>query len=156
MAPWYQALAQRFFGPVDFGDLPLGARDVVAAVCGGRGGKSYVLVALRLVWGMLVRDLSPLAPGQQAYATVVAPNEKLRQEVVNYGLGVCRSKPELRRLMRLPKGTREDDTPSEFGVYRPDFDRIVMRALPSGRVSIIGVLHRVAPAAWPLTRFSSQ
>lgn len=125
LEPLDRDLAARIFGPIDFANLPLGARDVVAAICGGRGGKSYVLVALRLVWGMLVRDLSPLAPGQQAFATVVAPNEKLRQEVVNYGLGVCRSKPELRALMRLPKGTREDDTPSEFGMYRPDFDRIV-------------------------------
>lgn len=123
--PVDRELAAKIFGPIDFANLPVGCRDVVAAICGGRGGKSYVLVALRLVWGMLVRDLSPLAPGQQAYATVVAPNEKLRQEVVNYGLGVCRSKPELRRLMRLPKGTREDDTPSSFGMYRPDFDRIV-------------------------------
>lgn len=125
MEPLDRDLAARIFGPIDFANLPMGARDVVAAVCGGRGGKSYVLVALRLVFGMLVRDLSPLAPGQQAFATVVAPNEKLRQEVVNYGLGVCRSKPELRALLRLPKGTREDDTPSEFGLYRPDFKRIV-------------------------------
>jgi hypothetical protein len=118
-------IARELFGPIDFDNLPMGCRDVVGAICGGRGGKSYVLVALRLVWGMLVRDLSPLAPGQKAYATVVAPNEKLRQEVVNYGLGVCRSKPELRALMRLPKGTREDDTPSEFGIWREDFKRIV-------------------------------
>lgn len=123
--PLDRALGERLFGPIDVANLPMGCRDVVAAICGGRGGKSYVLVALRLVWGMLVRDLSPLAPGQRAYATIVAPNEKLRQEVVNYALGFCRNKPELRALMRLPKGTREDDTPSEFGIWRADFERVV-------------------------------
>lgn len=118
-------LSAQLFGAVDWGRVPVGARDVVVAVCGGRGGKSYVLVALRLVFGMLVRDLSPLAPGQQAYATVVAPNEKLRQEVVNYALGACRSKPELRALLRLPRGTREDDTVAEFGLWREDAKRVV-------------------------------
>src|SRR5262245_47057616 len=37
------ALAARLFGP----SVPLGRRRVVAAVCGARAGKSYVLVALR-------------------------------------------------------------------------------------------------------------
>lgn len=123
--PVDRALAGRLFGAADLDALPVGCRNVVVAVCGGRGGKSYVLVALRLVFGMCVRDLSPLAPGQQAYATIVAPNEKLRQEVVNYALGACRSKPELRALLRLPSGTKEDATVSEFGLYRPDFDRVV-------------------------------
>ncbi len=123
--PLDRPLAERIFGAIEFDSLPVGVRDVVVAVCGGRGGKSYLLVALRLVWGMLVRDLSPLAPGQQAYATVVAPNEKLRQEVVNYALGACRSKPELRELLRLPRGTRDDDIVSEFSVYRADCDKLV-------------------------------
>jgi hypothetical protein len=120
-------VARALFGEVDFENLPLGVRDVVAAVCGGRGGKSYVLVALRLVWGMLVRDLSSLAPGQQAVALVVAPNEELRQEVVNYALGAFRSKPELKALLRLPRGTKEDDTVSEFTIKRPDGHMVTFR-----------------------------
>ena len=117
-------LAKRIFGAIDFDALPVGLRRVVVAVVGGRGGKTYLLIALRLVWGMLVRDLSPLAPGEEAFATVVAPNDDLRQQAINYALGACRQKAELRALLRLPKGTKPEDTPSTFGVYRPDFDRI--------------------------------
>lgn len=142
--PVDRELAIRIFGPLDFANLPVGARDVVAAVCGGRGGKTYLLVALRLVWGMLVRDLSPLAPGQEAAATIVAPSEKLRQEAVNYALGALRSKPEYARLLRLPRGTRPEDTVSGFGVYRPDFDRVVSfnaAAATRGGYAVRGYWH---------------
>lgn len=125
--PVDRAVAAALFGPVDFENMPVGVRDVVAAVCGGRGGKSYVLVALRLVWGMLVRDLSSLAPGQRAVALVVAPNEELRQEVVNYALGAFRSKPELAALLRLPRGTKDDDVVSEFTIRRPDGQFVTFR-----------------------------
>lgn len=118
-------IARALFGDIKFADLPVGVRRVIVAVVGGRGGKTYLLIALRLVWGMLVRDLSPLAPGEQAFATVVAPNDNLRQQSINFALGACRSKPELLALMRLPKGTKPDAIVSEFGLYRADFDRIV-------------------------------
>lgn len=124
--PVDRRLAERIFGPLEFGSLPLGARAVVAAVCGGRAGKTYLLIALRMVWGMLVRDLSSMAPGQRAVALVVAPNDKLRQEAVNYAVGAVRSKPELKQLLRVPRGTKDDDLVSEFGIYRQDFDRVVM------------------------------
>lgn len=123
--PVDRALAVRIFGEIDFANLPVGVRRVLVAVVGGRSGKTYLLVALRLVWGMLVRDLSALAPGEEAFATVVAPNDNLRQQAVNFALGACRSKPELKAILRLPKGTREDQVSSEFGLYRADFDRVV-------------------------------
>lgn len=117
------ALARQLFGPVDV--FPEAARRCVVAVVGGRAGKSYLLVALRLVWGMCVRDLSSLAPGEEAFATVVAPNDQLRQQVVNYALGVCRAVPALRERLRLPRGTRPEDSPSSFGFYRSDADRVI-------------------------------
>lgn len=127
-------LARRIFGDIDFANLPPDVRDVIVGVCGGRGGKTYVLVALKLVHGMLVRDLSPLAAGQEAAATVVAPSERLRQEAVNYALGVMRSRPELAALLRLPRGTRPDDVVSTFGVFRRDFNRVVtFNAAPATR-----------------------
>ena len=86
MEPVDRELAAKLFGA----SVPMGVRSVVAAVCGARAGKSYVLVALRLVWGMLVRDLSSLAPGQRAVALIVAPNDKLRREVLNYAVGAVR------------------------------------------------------------------
>ena len=107
-------------------DVAPGARDVVVLVCGGRSGKSYVLVSLRLLHGALTRDLSTLAPGQRAVAPVVAPNDDLRQEVINYALGAMRSRPELQAMLRLPKGTRPDDTVSEFEIERPDGQRVLV------------------------------
>lgn len=120
-------LARRIFGDIDFENLPVGCRDVVTGVCGGRGGKTYLLVALRLVWGMLVRDLSSLAPGQKAVALLIAPNGELRQEAVNYALGAFRSKPQLKAMLRLPRGTKDDDQLSEFRIKRPDGKFVVFR-----------------------------
>ena len=113
-----RSFAREVFGDVE--TLPASARNVAVFVCGGRGGKSYVLVALRLVWGMYTRDLSTLAPGQRAVALTIAMNETLRQEVTNYALGAIRSHPWLRTTLRLSRGTREDETPSTFRVERPD------------------------------------
>ena len=115
-SPVGSADAVSLFGGVV--DVPVGARGVVAAVCGARAGKSYVLVALRLVFGMLVRDLSSMAPGQRAVALIVAPNDKLRTEVLNYAVGAVRSKPELAAmLVGLP---RADD----FILRRPDGEQV--------------------------------
>lgn len=124
--PVDRELAEQIFGPLDFENLPMGARVVVAAVCGGRAGKTYLLVAARLVWGMLVRDLSPLAKGEEAAATVVAPREELRQQAINFGLGIMCMRPELERRLILPQGQKPEDKPSWFGVYRPDFRAEVM------------------------------
>lgn len=104
-------LGERLFGFV--GPVPVGARGVVGAVCGARAGKSYVVVALRLVFGMLVRDLSSLAPGQKAVALIIAPNDKLRREVANYARGAVRSKPELEAMV-------VEDGADGFGLRRPD------------------------------------
>jgi hypothetical protein len=109
-APDDQRLAARLFGVES---LSVGTRAVVAAVCGARAGKSYVLVALRLVFGMLVRDLSSMAPGQRAVALIVAPNDKLRNEVLNYALGAVKSKPELRAML-VHEGS------GGFALRRPD------------------------------------
>lgn len=102
-------IAGRLFGE----SLPMGARPIVAAVCGARAGKSYVLVALRLVFGMLVRDVSTVPPGPHAAALIIAPRDDLRQEVFRYALGAVRSKPELARMLDDVKG-------DVFTLRRPD------------------------------------
>jgi hypothetical protein len=104
-------LSERLFGFT--GSVQMGARSVVAAVCGARGGKSYIAVALRLVFGMLVRDLSSMAPGQRAVALIIAPNNMLRREVMNYARGAIRSKPELEAMVC-------EDGIEGFGLRRPD------------------------------------
>lgn len=113
-----RAMAREIFGPIE--TVPPEARSTFVGVCGGRGGKSYVLVALRLVWGMYTRDLSSIAPGQHPAALVVAPKDMLRQEVVNYAVGAIRSKPELKATLIVPKGTPDDGVVSTFSVRRPD------------------------------------
>ncbi len=110
-SPVGSADATSLFGGIAY--VPMGARSVVAAVCGARAGKSYVLVALRLLFGMLVRDLSSLAPGQRAVALIVAPNDSLRTEVFNYAVGAVHSRPELAAML---VETRAD----EFVLRRPD------------------------------------
>ena len=81
--PMDVGVASRIFGA----DVPLGRRRVVCVVCGRRSGKSYVVVALRLLHGMLVRDVPTLPAGTRAAAMVVAPRESMRMEVFRYVLG---------------------------------------------------------------------
>ncbi len=107
-------LAEQLFGP----DVPVGRRSVVAAVCGARAGKSYVLVALRLVHGMLLRDVSAIPPGQRAVALIIAPRDDLRMEVFRYALGAVQHKPELAAM--LDGAPRVD----EFTLRRPDGARV--------------------------------
>lgn len=95
------------------GSVPSGCRDVVAITAGARSGKSYVCMGLRMVHQMLVSDLSSLAPGQRAVALVIAPNDKLRREVVSYARGAVNSKPELVAML-------EEDGTDGFGLRRSD------------------------------------
>lgn len=103
-------LAGCLFGPT----LPVGRCRVVAAVCGRRAGKSYVLVAVRMVHGMLVRELPPLPPKTRAVAMIIAPRDSMRMEVFRYALGLIESKPELRALL---VGKPKVDS---FELRRPD------------------------------------
>jgi hypothetical protein len=102
-------LAATIFG----GDVPMGRRRVVVAVCGARAGKTYLLVSLRLLHGMLVRDVSSTRHGQRAVAMVVAPNERLRREALNYALGAVHAKPELAAMLVRESGEM-------FEMRRPD------------------------------------
>lgn len=111
-------IARKIFGDIE--TIPLKARAVFDAVCGGRAGKSYILIAARLVWGMYKRKLTSLAPGQRAVALVIAPSDKLRQEVVTYAVGMIREHPTLRNTLIIPKGKTKDDIVSSFAVRRPD------------------------------------
>lgn len=107
--PVDRRLAERLFGD----PVPVGRCSVVAAVCGARAGKSYVLVALRLVHGMLVRDVSAVPPGPKAAALIIAPRDDLRMEVYRYALGAVRSKPELAQML-------SSVTADMFRLRRPD------------------------------------
>lgn len=107
--PVDRGIATRIFGE----KVPVGRRRVVCVVCGRRAGKSYVVVALRLLHGMLVRDVPALPPGTRAAAMVVAPRESMRMEVFRYARGAVESKPQLRSLVVHEKT-------DEFTLRRPD------------------------------------
>lgn len=57
------------------------------------------MVALRLVHGMLVRDVPPLPPGTRAVAMIIAPRDSMRMEVFRYAIGAVLSKPELESML---------------------------------------------------------
>ena len=131
LPPEDREISQRIFGPID--TVPRAARGTLAVVAGARAGKSYVLVALRLVYGALTRDLKSIAPGQKAVALVIAANAKLRNEVVAYALGACRSHPLLATYIFLPKGKKEEDAADSFGIRRPDGHLVMLEAGIAGR-----------------------
>ena len=112
------ALAARIFGAL----ASYAHRPIVAAVCGARAGKSYVLVALRLLYGMLTRDVSACPPGQRASALVIAPRPDHRAEVMRYALGAVESKPELREMLS------GRTTGERFVIRRPDGHKVEFRA----------------------------
>ena len=70
--------------------VPLDARrlGIRLAVCGGRGGKS-LLAAWRLVHLAATVPLQ-LSPGEQAYAIIVAPDQRLSEQVLRYCTGIAR------------------------------------------------------------------
>lgn len=75
--------------------VPPLCRRTVSAVCGARSGKSYVLVAMRLLWGALTRGLDQLAPGEVASSLIVAPGMRLAQQTLRYVSGAAHLDPDL-------------------------------------------------------------
>lgn len=58
------------------------------AVCGGRGGKS-LLAAWRLVYLAATLPVK-LSPGEQAFAIIVAPDQRLAEQTLRYCVGIAR------------------------------------------------------------------
>ncbi|MDE2106702.1 MAG: hypothetical protein KGL39_56325 [Patescibacteria group bacterium] len=99
---------------------------VVVAVCGARGGKSYVLIALRLLHGAIVRDLQRLAPGERGVGLVVAPDLRLAKQVIGYVRGAIQTKAELQALVT-------QDSEFSITLRRPDGKIVSIEALPATR-----------------------
>lgn len=79
-------LARQLFGDVE--TVSSRKRKTIAAVCGARGGKSYVMGALTMLWLALTVDVSKVAPGQVAGALILAPDIELATEQLNYVKGL--------------------------------------------------------------------
>ncbi len=88
-----------------FGDLPrmpdeewAFIRMVLCIVAGGRSGKTY-LASLRLLHLALTVDLSGLAPGEEAFAIIIAPREKEAWQALKYVAGAARKHPDIKRCI---------------------------------------------------------
>lgn len=117
-------LARQIFGDVD--TIPPGARNVLAAMCGARAGKSYILCALRLLHLSLTVDLSMLAPGEVASGPIVAPDMRLAQQTLRYITGAVDAAPGLAAMVRK-QGVEA------LTLLRPDGVMVTMECLPATR-----------------------
>jgi hypothetical protein len=117
-------IARQLFGSID--TVPPEARGVLVAVCGARGGKSYVLGALYALWRSLTADLGSLAPGEQASAVVVAPDVRLARQVLRYVTGAARAVPAIAACI-------ESESSDSLLLRRPDGAAVALEVLPATR-----------------------
>lgn len=92
-----RAIAREVFGDVDRFDPR--ERDVAVAVCGARAGKTYTLLAMRVLHLSLTVSLASLAPGQVASAPIIAPGKDDATQALQYIQGAIAAKPALARLV---------------------------------------------------------
>src|SRR6266850_1519627 len=86
-------IALEMFG--DVGAINEQMRRIFIAVCGARGGKTYVFAALRILHLALTVSLDTMAPGEVASAPIIAPDKDLATQALNYVTGALDSKLEL-------------------------------------------------------------
>jgi hypothetical protein len=115
------ALADSLFGSHDL-VIPEEARTVVDAMCGGRGGKSYIFEALRLLHLALTVPLTSLAPGEIAVGLIVAPDMRLARQTLRYVAGAV-AHPALADVV-------ESISAERILLRRPD-GRVALEALPA-------------------------
>lgn len=104
--------------------IPDRARAVLVAVCGARGGKSYVLGAIRLLQQALQTSLQTLAPGEQAMGLIVAPDMRLAKQALSYVKGALRMRDKLRALIVA-------ETTDSVTLRRPEGGIVSIECLPA-------------------------
>jgi hypothetical protein len=117
-------IARELFGPVDV--VPAAARAVLAALCGARSGKSYILAAIYLLWRALLADLSRLAPGEVAHALAVCPDLRLGRLIIRYAHGAASGCSWIAPLISA-------DGADGFTITRPDGHAVMIECLPATR-----------------------
>lgn len=117
-------LARRIFGDVD--TIPPEARHVLAAMCGARAGKSYILGGLRLLHLALTVDLSSMAPGEGASGPIVAPDLRLARQTLKYISGAVASQTGLTAMVR-------SESMDALSLRRPDGKMVTLECLPATR-----------------------
>lgn len=93
LPPEDRVIAREMFGPID--TIPDSARGVCTLIAGGRSGKTYLL-SLYLLYASLTVPLSSLAPGEKAFAAIIAPQLDLAQQDLNYIVGAAESNAQIR------------------------------------------------------------
>lgn len=96
LPPKQREIARQLFGDVD--RFTAQQRRTFVVVIGGRSGKTYLLIALRALHLALTVDISRLAPGEVAYANIVAPDLDLAGQALAFVRGVIKSQPALQRV----------------------------------------------------------
>lgn len=128
LVPRDRELAREIFGDVD--RFPPGVRRVALNLCGARGGKSYVLIALRLVHLALTVPLDgqlggkKLAPNEIASALIVAPDISLAMQTYRFAVGAVEHPLIRDRLIGKP-------TKKSFMLARENGHRVVVECLPA-------------------------
>jgi hypothetical protein len=117
-------LARTLFGDVD--EIPKQARAVALHLCGARGGKSYVLCAMRLLHLALTVNLDALAPGEIGVALIVAPDIRLARQTFRYVLGAARGNKGIER--RLTEVSKE-----RLVLVRENGRKVAVECLPATR-----------------------
>ncbi|MEZ4444547.1 MAG: hypothetical protein R3B72_36065 [Polyangiaceae bacterium] len=119
-----RAIARELFGQVDA--VPEAARGVFVAVCGARAGKSRFLCGTRLLHLAATVPVDRLAPGESAYALIVAPDLRLARQTMSFALGAAKSHPQLKRRV-------VDVTANGFGLKRRGGQVVTVECLPASR-----------------------
>lgn len=117
-------LARRIFGDVEV--IPDEARHTIVAVCGARGGKSYIFCALRLLHLALTVPLNSLAPGEVASGLIVAPDLRLARQCMRYALGAAKANKEIAQRIA-------SESADGFVLSRENGRTVAIECLPATR-----------------------
>lgn len=123
LPPEQRKIARQIFGPVDV--FPPEARAVLAVVAGARGGKSYVIGALRILHLALTVSLLTLAPGETAYGLIISADPRQRQQCFDYARGAVEAHPGLRSMLVGEPGTEL------LRLRRPDGNVVTIQHVPA-------------------------
>jgi hypothetical protein len=117
-------VGQQVYGPIS--EVPAKARRVALNLCGGRGGKSFALTALRLLHLSLTVPLDRLAAGEIASALIVAPDMKLARQTFRFALGAAQHPSIANHIVGRP-------TKESFILEREHGRRVTVECLAATR-----------------------
>jgi len=121
-------LARKLFGDIE--SITDEQRRVFVAVAGARAGKTYVLIALRILHLALTVPLDDLAPGEVASAPIIAPDMDQACKPLRFIQGAVRNHPE---LLKMVVGKADAAESIEFARDGKSVEIVVRAASGKGR-----------------------